>query len=261
MSLFFCPFHRLVVVYRIQHSIYGGGVQCSSSANRFSSLSHHQKTDQLQRQTTENFYSSSPTYFPVSYNSIDYTIKTTPNLAQSNYYNREMKDPAPDNSVLLSRNKRIPFPTSVATSTENTGSGSGKTAPTNPYFGGMSNMERLPSNFSHQMGHAVVNQGTNSNTATDVRNKAKAYDVPAQKLTIFYGDNVYVYDDISPQQAEVIMSMAKFGSMPSVGEMARSDSQAEAKPLKTNSNSVQYSTFITYLEASEQRKLTLPYNI
>lgn len=57
-------------------------MQCSSSANRFSSLSHHQKTDQLQRQTTENFYSSSPTYFPVSYNSIDYTIKTTPNLAQ-----------------------------------------------------------------------------------------------------------------------------------------------------------------------------------
>ncbi|CAN0902233.1 Protein TIFY 6B [Linum grandiflorum] len=46
---------------------------------------------------------------------------------------------------------------------------------------------------------------------TELRNSPKLSGSPAQ-LTIFYAGSVCVYDDVSPEQAQAIMSMAKSGS-------------------------------------------------
>ncbi|KAI6691457.1 hypothetical protein NL676_028285 [Syzygium grande] len=74
-----------------------------------------------------------------------------------------------------------------------------------PALGGISSVE--PPFISHTQTTDVLAKGSLAQTP-EIRSEAMSSRRPAQ-LTIFYGDGVYMYSDITPQKAELIMSMAK----------------------------------------------------
>ncbi|KAF8017164.1 hypothetical protein BT93_H2374 [Corymbia citriodora subsp. variegata] len=84
-----------------------------------------------------------------------------------------------------------------------------------PALGGISSVE-LP--FISQI-QAINGSAKGSLGQTpEIWSEAMLSQAPAQ-LTIFYGDGVYVYSDVTPEKAELIMSMVK--DQPATSSMSR----------------------------------------
>ncbi|XP_048130984.1 protein TIFY 6B-like isoform X2 [Rhodamnia argentea] len=74
-----------------------------------------------------------------------------------------------------------------------------------PALGGMSSIN--PPFISQALSNDLLDRGSLGQTP-EIRSEAMLSQRPPQ-LTIFYGDGVHVYSGITPEKAELIMSMAK----------------------------------------------------